>query len=89
MPSDKPFKSTSACMFPRSEVVRGGVEPPTFRFQVNTYERCADLRLPRSLASGSALGGMWAEAITARPTVLNHDIPPTVSLKTDQLGLDF
>jgi hypothetical protein len=26
------------------EVVRGGVEPPTFAFQVNHAERCADLR---------------------------------------------
>jgi hypothetical protein len=28
------------------EVVRGGVEPPTFRSQVNTCERCADLFFP-------------------------------------------
>jgi hypothetical protein len=39
-------------------VVRGGVEPPAFRFQVNTSERCADVHTRRTPVSDNALGGI-------------------------------
>src|SRR5215831_15983076 len=73
-------------------VVRGGVEPPTFRFQVNSAKRYADLQKRTSPTSETALGGRCdihasSGRYAPRMATSPHGLPSLGGEASDDVGL--